>query len=453
MKSVSVSGFLCDEAGGGTIWGLFWFVLVVGICGLAVDSTDGFRNRTMLQATADSAALAAAIDLPDASAAVSRAVTYASANMSTAAYGDVLRPEDVTVGTYDRTAGSFSAGGILPNAVMVRLQQTDDNANAVPVNFLRMVGLMSWNVRAQAIAMKYIPDCLKDGLIARGLVDISSNNGFVNKICVHGQSGVHMQNHNYFEPGVNVSMPDVDAQLVTPAGGLTSNPGLSQALREQKFDPRMVNHVDEIMADLLLKQAYVTPSYIDAALPVIVKDERWNFGDATAGRIYHIQCAANKNVGIPSNMVLSDVVIVADCQISVGSGAQLSNVVLASRSGGNPGGGNGGGGNSGGGGSGISNANINFSSNVSLGIADNCQPGGGVQIFTNASVHFSSSMTINGLQIVAAGDVDLGARDMGVNGISVQTGGNITLTSNNMFGLCSGGAPDLFTVDYYRLVL
>ncbi len=40
----------------------------------------------------------------------------------------------------------------------------------------------------------------------------------------------------------------------------------------------------------------------------------------------------------------------------------------------------------------------------------------------------------------------------GVNGINVQAGGDITLTSNNMFGLCSGGAPNLFTVAYYRLV-
>jgi hypothetical protein len=76
-----------------------------------------------------------------------------------------------------------------------------------------------------------------------------------------------------------------------------------------------------------------------------------------------------------------------------------------------------------------------------------------VQIFSSASVHFSSSMTVDGVQIVAAGDVDLGARDMGVNGINVQAGGDITLTSNNMFGLCSGGAPNLQTVVYYRLVL
>ncbi len=96
---------------------------------------------------------------------------------------------------------------------------------------------------------------------------------------------------------------------------------------------------------------------------------------------------------------------------------------------------------------------LNFSANVDLGAADGCQAGGGVQIFSAASVHFSSSMTVNGVQIVAAGDVDLGARGQGVNGISVQAGQDISLTSNNMFGLCSGGAPNLFTVNYYRLVL
>ncbi len=132
----------------------------------------------------------------------------------------------------------------------------------------------------------------------------------------------------------------------------------------------------------------------------------------------------------------------------------MSDVVLASSAVAPGGTKNNGGGkkNSGHGGAGIENANINFASNVILGAADNFQPGGGVQIFSSASVHFSSTTAYNGVQIVAAGDVDLGARDMGVNGINVQAGGDITLTSNNMFGLCSGGAPNLQTVAYYRLV-
>ena len=70
--------FLNDELGGGTVMGLLWFILLVGITGMAVDATNGFRNRTMLQATAD-----------------------AAANMPGALYGDVLQPGDVEIGAWD----------------------------------------------------------------------------------------------------------------------------------------------------------------------------------------------------------------------------------------------------------------------------------------------------------------------------------------------------------------
>jgi len=327
----------------------------------------------------------------------------------------------------------------------------------VPVNFLRIIGLMNWNVTTYAIAQRFIPECLlNDGLVARGIVDVSSNNSFVNEICIHGQQGVMEAQHNYHELGVTVSTPDMYNDIVVPAGDYERNPGLPEAMRETSLDPRMVNHVDEIMVDMLAMESYVTPGYIgtsSTALPPLeVRDQNWDFSDASAGNVYHIQCNPMQQVGIPSNTTLSGVVIVSDCQVLVGSGVIMSDVVLASLSTGNPGNGGNGGNTSGHGGAGVEFANIDFAANVQLGTADNCAPGGGVQIFSNASVHFSSSMLINGLQIVAAGDVDLGARDMGVNGINVQAGGDITLASNNMFGLCSGNAPNLQTVAYYRLV-
>ena len=67
--------FLNDELGGGTVMGLLWFALLVGFTGLAVDTINGSRTRTMLQATvdADAVALGGAIDLPV--AAVISAVT------------------------------------------------------------------------------------------------------------------------------------------------------------------------------------------------------------------------------------------------------------------------------------------------------------------------------------------------------------------------------------------
>jgi hypothetical protein len=158
------------------------------------------------------------------------------------------------------------------------------------------------------------------------------------------------------------------------------------------------------------------------------------------GRIYHIDCRGKPTVSTPEGIILRNVVIIVECSLNVSPGSLLTNVVLASyrvASGVDP----------------TSLTNIAVNANVQLGLPDGCNNGGGVQIFSTASVQTSSSVTIDGVQIVAAGDIDLGAREMGVNGISAQAGGTITMASNNQFGLCSGGAPDLFTAPYYRLVL
>jgi Flp pilus assembly protein TadG len=449
MLRVRIHEFANNEAGGGTIMGLLWFALLVGITGMAVDVTDGLRNRTMLQATADATSLAAAIDLPNDAAAVATAVAYSVDNMGAEINGSVLDPADVRVGLWDPVTQALDTTSATPDAVMVTVRRAAENANPLPANFLRIMGLQTWNVRAQAVAQRFIPGCLRDGLVAREMVDMSSNNGFVNQICIHGNEGVNIQSNNYFETGVNVSMPSM-SMLELPNSGMTSNIGLREALRENYLDPRMVNHVDEIMVDMVAMQDYVMPDYIhtdgicvgfncdSGNKQVIEVDEKFDLGTALPGRIYHVICKPNKVARIPNNSAIANVIIIAECEIHIGSGATIFSSVIGSRSGGN---------------GKISKANIVISANVQLGKPDNCNPGGGVQLFSNATIHTAASTSIDGVQLVAAGDIDLGARDMGINGISAQSGGTITLTSNNMFGLCSGGAPNLFTVDYYRLVL
>ena len=429
---------VADDRGGATIWMIFWCLVVIGFAGLAVDTTDGLRNRTMLQATADSAALAAAIDLPDKAAARNTALAYAAGNMGPDLHGRVLDQSDVVIGRWDPDSNTMLVDHPLPDAVWVTTWRGEENTNPLPVSFLRFLGLDAFDVRAQAVAQRYIPDCIREGLIARGIVDISSNNDFVKYICVHGQQGVHMQNHNYWELGTTVSMPNYGEMLVIPSTGMESNPGLPEALRENILDPRMVNHVDEIMQQFLDRDPAVLPDYIDADAPVIIEDEKFDLEGVEKGRIYHIQCKPNKNAKIPSNSTISEVVIIADCELHVGAKAKLTDVVLGSRSGGN---------------GKIDKANVGVAANVQLGEPDDCAEGGGVQIFSNATIHTASSTKIDGVQMVAIGDIELGARDDGIDGISAQAGGDITLTSNNQFGLCIGGVPDLFTVPYYRLVL
>ncbi len=337
MLSGMCRKFLNDEQGAGTIMGLLWFILLVGITGMAVDVTDGLRNRTMLQATADASALAAVIDLPDDSAAVATAVSYAVDNMGTAINGSVLDPADVLIGLWDGATQSLDTTSLLPDAVMVTVRRSAENANAVPVNFLRIIGLQTWNVVAQAVAQRFIPGCLRDGLIAREMVDMSSNNGFVNRICIHGEQGVNIQSNNYFESGVNVSMPDLE-MLEIPASGMTSNIGLPDALRENYLDPRMVNHIDEIIQGVLDKDPKVVPWYIDLTKDVIVTDNRFNFAGAIPHRIYHVQCPPMRNLVLPAGILLDKIVLVADCQITIGAHSTVYDSFIASRSGPTPGG-------------------------------------------------------------------------------------------------------------------
>ena len=75
MSTLRAKSFWQDDRGAGTVMGLLWLILLVGITGVAVNLINGSRTRTMLQATADAdaATLGVAIDLP--AAAVISAVT------------------------------------------------------------------------------------------------------------------------------------------------------------------------------------------------------------------------------------------------------------------------------------------------------------------------------------------------------------------------------------------
>ncbi|MHA1528220.1 MAG: pilus assembly protein TadG-related protein [Alphaproteobacteria bacterium] len=446
--------FLNDERGGGTVMGLLWFMLLVGITGLAVDITDGLRSQTMLQATADASALAAAIDLPDEEIAVATAIAYSVTNMATDDYGTVLIEGDVDIGNWDAATHIFSLGGLVPDAVRVRTRRSFENENAVPVNFLRIIGLMNWNVTTYAIAQRFIPDCLlNDGLVARGEIDIAGNNDFEG-ICLHSQDHVEVQNHNTWDSDVSISMPDMNDFEVAQ---VKFNPGAMEALREDILDPRMVNDISNIV-ETLQNPALdagdpltdIVPDFVIGTTDIVTAniitgDDKFDFtkyavasvDDAGPGVIIDLTCKSdNKTVDIPSGIILTDLVIISSCNINVGKSATLSDVTLAAT------GGNGK----------VTTANIHFSSNVVLGKDDDCAPGGGVQVFTTASVSSAAKLSLNGVQMVAAGNVQIAAKTDGINGISMQTGGKIKLASNGTFGGCRAGTPRLFTVNYYRLV-
>jgi len=138
----------------------------------------------------------------------------------------------------------------------------------------------------------------------------------------------------------------------------------------------------------------------------------FDMGTAQPGRIYHAICTDNKQIQIPGNVPIREIVLIAESQINVPAQSQLEDVVMASRASMKNGG-----------------ANIHFSSGARLGRPDNCAEGGGVQIFTTENLFFSSSVTYNGVQVVSAKNVELGSSDEGGKGLAVQAGGNIRTLS------------------------
>jgi hypothetical protein len=466
MLITSFCRFLRDESGGYTIWSLIWFSLYVAMGGLAVDVTDAYRNQTLLQSTADASALAGVMSLPDKTDAVAQALAYAANNMNPSINGNVLKAAEVFTGNWDSATATFTAGGTPLNAVRVITRRDDANSNPLPTNFLQILSLWGlpldrWNISVEAIAEVYIPyECLDDGLIAGGKVIISSNNDFVKDICIHGNTGVTMRSGNYFEDGVGVGMGNYD-DLQIPSSDISKAEGLKEAMyddngypyHEGELLPKMVREITHVIDGLKTLDPTYLPDYVsvtstgdqngdgidDAVIPV---NNKFNFATLTEddwGNVYHVKCASNKTLVLPNNTTIQNIVIVSDCRIVGGSGTLFTNVILTSDARGN-------------GNDELALQNISLSANAILGIDDGCAPSGGVQIFSEASVHTAAGTVISGSQIVARGDVDLTAGSDGLMGVAIQAGGDITMTSNGIMGLCSGGTDPLLTADYYRLV-
>ena len=130
-------------------------VTIVGLAAIAVDLSFAIVLQQRLQAAADSAALAAAVALPDQAASLAQAQTYAGKNMAASENGNVLAANDVVFGHWDNATRSFVANppGDPVNAVEVRLRRAAANGNPVNTFFGAIFGITTIDLSASAIAV------------------------------------------------------------------------------------------------------------------------------------------------------------------------------------------------------------------------------------------------------------------------------------------------------------
>lgn len=446
--------FRQDEGGSMTVMGLFIFI-ASGILGaFALDVTTLFASRTHLQIAADQAAHAAiynrtvtGLDQDDSR---DLAIALVQKTLPTGRYGASLLREDIQFGTYVAGAG-FTENENSLDAVRVVTSFTDTKKNPAAAYLFRLIGFDQFDIVTESIYQAYGPTCLNEGYVANGIVDIQSNNNFVDGFCVHSNTHVSVNNRNTYEPGTIVSMPNLDDFDIP--GGLDSenteklNEGITQALKEGEIDIRVFTRIDNLIeryknpdatyedfpSPTVLGDTDGWPDYIGADTAVLSSEySTVTTADLVTGRVHNVTCP-NKNQGLTINAtadVMRNLILVTDCDIKFANGSAFENVRIITTS--------------------NSDKSMSSSNGLVLGKKDSCDDG--VQFMSNGGMDFAANLEVHGTQLISRKDIKFAAGPEGLNGASFIANGEIDGTSGGNMGLCGGGMGSSITATYFRMV-
>lgn len=426
-------GFARAEDGAMTTFGLFLIATVLMVGGYAIDVSNVMRERTHLQMVADSAGHAALLsrEYGTTEAAETAALNISQTNMPTGYYGEVLDVTNVTFGVWDTDTRTFMPQAGSRSAVEVEVDRNAANGNPTATFLLKMVGIDAWDLTATATYTTYQPTCFREGFVAKGVVDLQSNNNFSNGFCIHSNDYVSLNSNNLFEPGTVVSMPNLN-DLDIPNSGFETNVGLETALRPGSYHIRIVERIDEIIDTIDEVTSPYRPDYITSTTTNTVKKNTIVAADLRANKINYWNCSGGGKGTISNGEVIKDLVIVSTCEIKFGSGVKVENAVIVTTN--------------------TSAKSFNSGSGFTLGLDDSCAPGGGAQLVTLGGMNFAANLEIYGSQMLAIGDIEFAARADGVEGAAMVSAGTISGTSNMDMAFCGVGMDNNFQAEYFRLV-
>ncbi len=427
--------FARKENGALTMFGIYVFLGMIILSAVAVDVANLMAARNQLQVAADSAAHAAlyygeAYKKNTITDAKLKAIDIAKHGMPDSYFGDVIEETDIVFGTWDHDLQAFHADETSRDAVMVKTSRLSSKSNSVGSLLFQFVGFTNFDIVTPSVFTTYRPFCFREGIVADGVVDLQSNNGYSNGFCVHSNTHVEMNSSNTFEAGTVVSMPDED-DIVLPQSGFETNEGLEAALRSGYYRLRIVNRIDDIINGLRDGDPEYMPDYITSYTPVTLSKMKLTEEDLVPGGRYIWDCASIGNPTIQSTVKIERVVLVADCAIKFGGGTVLESARIATTA--------------------TGSKSINTPASLQVGRDDDCADGGDVQIVTKGSMDFAADLMMFGSQLIAEKNIYFTANADGIEGTSMVAGGEISGTSNMTMGFCGSGMGNNFEADYFRL--
>jgi Flp pilus assembly protein TadG len=452
--------FVADEAGAGTVFALFLFMTILVLGGIALDGSNAWRNATHLSASADAASHAGAVALARGGGLEdvrSLADAAARANMPAARYGSVVADavEDIQLMHFDTTTRTLSSVGS-QNAVVVTLRQTEANLNPVRTYYLRLIGVDTWDVVGQSIAIyEASSECNNtDGIYAVDEVSLSSSNSVGSGFCVHSQHAVWLPQQNTFGQGSRVSMPNLTACKSKCTE--TANPGINPmainmilpdfgqyimdmyddfsapygtaGIKKDWFDDKDMTSVD--LANLVAAGVNKLPNVTNIGAVVdLTWDQFHAIPELPAGLVYRVDCKNNGNSGKTqltfdgSTGRMRDAALLTNCSLAFDDDA----FVLGSR--------------------GIttrdqSTAAVTSGSKVT--VADptkQCQDEDRTTIMSMSRVSVPAEFVMSNVTLVVDDDVNIAsATSSGTvsRGLSIYASGKVSMSSQHNLQVCGG---------------
>ena len=323
--------FARDEMGGGTVLGLFAFLIVAVVGGIAIDGANAIRVQTGMQAAADAAALAAASRTKDREDGIDRALRMAAAT----GMGARMDRDDVVYGTYDPDTRAFAPGGSAPNAARILLSRDSEHGNPLGTFLLRLIDVRSFDISVSATAASRAgaPVCGGTTFLGSQAVDTGGGNSFGGKTCVHGQTRAASGGGDRFGEGFTISSSSIDNVVVNGASQKEADRVRAERTLQPTIVPTLRERYDDLLAALNGRSSYrgdLLPAFIAGngrTAPVV----RWNDGyknveqaDLTPGTIY----VAKRDVNFLSGVKPKDVAVIAPGRIGSSGGVapHLENV-------------------------------------------------------------------------------------------------------------------------------
>ena len=482
FPKLNPSLFVKSEDGAGIVMGLFLFMTIAVLGGIAVDFTNVWRNQQVLQQTADVSSHAGVVAIANgADEAEIRTASVAAIqfNMATSQWGNVLEDAatDVTLLNYDPVTNTISTTGNI-NAVRVTLQRSKAVNNPVNTFLLKMTAFASGNVidlssfdvgLSSVTALAETQECISSDIIyAKEAMQVTSSNTFGRGFCLHSQSEVWMPQQNTFLNDTGISMPNL-ANCGSKCSD-ASNPGSSDAafqsnmLLEDLADliDDTVTAFESSVFDSSLRTEFFETKSLDADLAAlsdagininqlqkgsVVSINETSFESLARipeGLVYSVSCNSSGNGGnswltIDSSNGgnnLRDVAIITSCGLDFGSTANISGSLLVSTRT-------------------SSTATVSASSGAFVGTNTlTCSNSNKSYIMATGDLSVPADFAGSNVAFIIDGDVHLSASSSSstINhvGASILSSGEVHISANHTFDSCSlppsGLMPQLLVI-------